>query len=110
MSELEQKIKDLTVAELNELKDIIEVVIERRKREEIAELRRQIDDLLGNSGITLEEIQNAKAPSKIVRPKYRNPEDPSQTWTGRGRRPTWLDQKISSGRELDEFLIPEDQQ
>ncbi|MEN9433938.1 MAG: hypothetical protein RLZZ422_1527 [Pseudomonadota bacterium] len=105
MSELDQKIKDLTVAELNELKGSIEMVIERRKREEIADLRRQIDSLLENTGITLDEVQNAKAPSKTVRPKYRNPEDASQTWTGRGRRPTWLDQKISAGSELNDFLI-----
>jgi DNA-binding protein H-NS len=105
VSELDQKIKDLTVAELNELKGSIEMVIERRKREEIADLRRQIDSLLENTGITLDEVQNAKAPSKTVRPKYRNPEDASQTWTGRGRRPTWLDQKISAGSELNDFLI-----
>lgn len=105
MSELSQKIKDLTVAELNELKDSIEEVIEKRKREEVAELRRQIDSLLGNSGITLEDIQNAKAPSKTVRPKYRNPEDSTQTWTGRGRRPTWLDQKINAGSKLEDFII-----
>ena len=105
MSELNQKIKDLTVAELNELKGSIEVVIERRRREELTEARRQIEELLDGYGFTLEEVVSAKSTSKIVRPKYRNTEDSSQTWTGRGRRPTWLDQKINDGHELNEYLI-----
>ena len=28
-------------------------------------------------------------PYKVL-PKYRNPENPEETWTGRGRSPTWI--------------------
>jgi DNA-binding protein H-NS len=44
-----------------------------------------------------------KAP---VAPKYRNPENPSETWAGRGLRPRWLSAALKSGKKLDEFLIP----
>ena len=27
---------------------------------------------------------------KTIAPKYRNPADPSQTWTGRGKSPAWI--------------------
>jgi DNA-binding protein H-NS len=40
-----------------------------------------------------------------VRPKFRNPEVPSETWSGRGKRPRWLSKLLTSGKTLDDFLI-----
>ena len=40
-----------------------------------------------------------------VAPKYRNPEDSSETWSGRGRRPRWLATKIGMGANLADFAI-----
>ncbi|WP_292573489.1 H-NS histone family protein [Methylomonas sp.] len=40
-----------------------------------------------------------------VAAKYRNPANPSDTWTGRGLMPKWLRQLVDSGRNKDEFLI-----
>ena len=36
-------------------------------------------------------------------PKYSNPDDPSQTWSGRGRRPRWVTQALEAGRSLDDL-------
>lgn len=36
--------------------------------------------------------------------KYVNPEDPVQVWSGRGRRPQWINNALESGRTLDELL------
>jgi len=38
-------------------------------------------------------------------PKYRNPDNPEQTWAGRGLQPKWLTQALNSGRKLDTFRI-----
>ena len=38
-------------------------------------------------------------------PKYRNPENPVETWAGRGLKPRWLTAAIKSGKNLDDFLI-----
>ena len=35
--------------------------------------------------------------------KYVNPEDPEQTWSGRGRRPHWVSNALESGRTLEEL-------
>jgi DNA-binding protein H-NS len=43
--------------------------------------------------------------TRPVRPKYRNPKDPTETWSGRGKLPRWLDPQLRAGRRLDEFLI-----
>lgn len=40
-----------------------------------------------------------------VRPKYRNPKNPTETWSGRGRMPRWLKPQLGGGRKLDDFLI-----
>jgi DNA-binding protein H-NS len=40
-----------------------------------------------------------------VAPKYRNPDNPAETWAGRGQQPKWLASRISQGRTLEDFLI-----
>ncbi len=42
-----------------------------------------------------------------VRPKYRNPDDPGQTWCGRGRMANWLREKLDADPEarIADFAI-----
>jgi DNA-binding protein H-NS len=40
-----------------------------------------------------------------VLPKYYNPLVPSETWSGRGKRPLWLVAALKTGQKLDEFKI-----
>jgi DNA-binding protein H-NS len=40
-----------------------------------------------------------------VAPKYRNPENPAETWAGRGLKPRWLAAALKSGKKLDDFVI-----
>ena len=40
-----------------------------------------------------------------VAPKYRNPDNPKDTWTGRGKQPRWLAALTAKGRKLEDFLI-----
>lgn len=41
----------------------------------------------------------------VSAPKYRNPADPDQTWTGRGRRPDWIRDALEKGADLAKFEI-----
>ena len=51
--------------------------------------------------------------SNIIRPrkagrslaKYRNPNNQTETWTGLGRKPTWLKKAIADGTKLEELAI-----
>ena len=53
-----------------------------------------------------DELQKkSKRPYPKVRPKFRNPDKPSQTWAGRGKMPGWLKEKLSSGQRIEDFLI-----
>src|SRR5260370_38751486 len=40
-----------------------------------------------------------------VAPKYRNPENPGETWAGRGLKPRWLAAALKSGTKLEVFSI-----
>src|ERR1700733_13250970 len=40
-----------------------------------------------------------------VAPKFRNPENPIETWAGRGLKPRWLAAALKSGKKLDDFRI-----
>ncbi|HMM89206.1 H-NS histone family protein [Bradyrhizobium sp.] len=40
-----------------------------------------------------------------VQPKYWNPSQPSQKWSGRGKQPRWLVAALNSGRKLEDFVI-----
>ena len=48
---------------------------------------------------------SGRRPYPPVRPKYRNPDQPSETWAGRGKRPRWLVAKLKSGKRIDDFRI-----
>jgi DNA-binding protein H-NS len=37
--------------------------------------------------------------------KFRNPDNPAEIWSGRGRKPKWVEEKLNQGRTLDDLLI-----
>jgi DNA-binding protein H-NS len=42
---------------------------------------------------------------KKVQPKYRNPENPEETWSGRGRKPRWVEMALANDRTLEDLAI-----
>ena len=103
---------DLSSYSLGDLYKLNEQVlqeIERQKKTEVITVRTKMEALASNLGMTVEEVlaqTKMKTNNKhFTTPKYRNPADPEQTWTGRGKRPRWLQQALSEGAELEDFAI-----
>ncbi len=46
-----------------------------------------------------------RKPGKKVAPKYRNPANAKELWSGRGRQPRWLAEQVKKGKKVEEFLI-----
>src|ERR1700752_540427 len=46
-----------------------------------------------------------RRPYPPVSPKYRKPDQPSQTWAARGKRPRWLVAQLGSGKRIEDFKI-----
>src|SRR3954465_13700113 len=38
--------------------------------------------------------------------KYQNPDNPKDQWSGRGRKPKWVEMALAHGRKLDDLTIP----
>ena len=53
----------------------------------------------------LEAPVSGRRPYPLVPPKYRNPDQPSETWAGRGKQPRWLVAQLRSGKRIDDFRI-----
>jgi DNA-binding protein H-NS len=41
-----------------------------------------------------------------VSAKYQNPDNPSDKWSGRGRKPRWVEMAVTHGRRLEDLAIP----
>ena len=95
----------LSVEQLEVLKGDIDKAVEGKKTSELLEVRAKLDELIDNSPFTLEEVLEAQKMRKPVEPKYRNPNDANQTWTGRGRKPLWVVEHLENGGSLEEVLI-----
>lgn len=98
---------NMSLKELRELRSKVDRSIsgfeERKRRAAMAAL----EDAAREHGFSLTELTGAKPArrgSKIA-PKYANPADASQTWTGRGRRPLWIQAALDSGKSLNDLEI-----
>jgi DNA-binding protein H-NS len=58
---------------------------------------------MGRSKPAMRRVGSLKGSS--VAPKYRNPENATETWAGRGLKPRWLAAALKSGKKQDDFLI-----
>ena len=50
-------------------------------------------------------ILKAHRPYPPVVPKFANPDEPSQVWSGRGKQPQWVTEKLASGLALEDLSI-----
>jgi len=82
----------------------VRLTSEKRKLEKrLSQLRREKETLqpadLGP------EVPRERRKYPRVFPKYRNPNEPSETWSGRGKQPRWLAAALKKGKKIEEFVI-----
>ena len=110
MSEMiDNIISNYSIDQLNDLIQKAEEEKERKKASEIVALRSQMVAMAGKLGMKVEDIISYESQKKKTsgKPKYRNPANPEQTWTGRGKKPGWLKQALDRGVKIEDFAIPE---
>lgn len=107
---------DLSQFSIEELETLIkraETAIRQAKAKKASELRRQVEQTAEQLGISVTELLGLEKPARKttratgakVAPKYRDPANPSLTWTGRGQKPVWLRERLEKGARLEDFLI-----
>lgn len=98
---------ELSLDELKKLHKDVTKAIETYEERALKAVRAEMDAIARQHGYTLEKVL-AKAPAiarKPVEPKYANPADSDQTWTGRGRKPKWVVEALAKGKTLEDLAI-----
>ncbi|WP_266170910.1 H-NS histone family protein [Dyella subtropica] len=90
-------LETLSPKELQALISTAQSQMQAARANQVQAVRSKIDALLHSSGLTLADVyptRGGKAgkggKKSSVAPKYRNPANPAQTWSGRGKRPLWF--------------------
>ena len=98
----------MSIAELNKLISSAQAAL--AKKQEVAE---KVRKLAQDNGLDISDLmasdKTKKAKAKKTRgkvaPKYKNPANSSETWTGRGRQPLWVADALVGGKSLEDLLI-----
>ena len=101
---------DLEALSLGELKkmqkDVTKAISNYQDRQK-AEARAKVEALAQDLGHSLAELvgtetKSSRAPAAA---KYRHPENPALTWSGRGRKPQWFVEALEAGRMAEDLAI-----
>lgn len=96
---------NMSVEELWLLRDEITQALTRRITQEKRELERRLILLHGNRPAKNVGSTAQHRPYTKVPPKYRNPAEPTETWSGRGKRPKWVIAQLKSGKKLEDLEL-----
>ena len=97
---------DLSYTELAAMQARIERLKIEKRNSERDELRQRITAMVREAGLELGDIFGKGRRGGTVAVKYRDPSDPANTWTGRGRMPRWMTAATKGGKaSKDDFLI-----
>lgn len=106
-------LETMSIDELWALHGMVSKILSARISSEKHELEKRLAYLNRGPDAITQSIERASGNSEDkprrkyprVLPKYRNPSEPYETWSGRGKQPRWLVAAIKSGRKIDDFKI-----
>ena len=95
-------LESMSLDELWNLHEQVTSTLARRIAEQKAELEERLRRLAINDTIGADK---PRRPYPKVLPKYQNPKNPTQKWSGRGRQPHWVRAQLKAGKKLEHFRI-----
>lgn len=101
-------LEKLSYADLTKMESQIARLKTEKQNAERAELRQQVIDMVRKAGFDIQDLFGKSRGGKggKVAPKYRDPQNPENTWTGRGRMPRWMAAATRGGKaKKEDFLI-----
>jgi DNA-binding protein H-NS len=112
MDQLEHPMPDfnlgaMSLADLRDLQKSLAKAISTFEARQKTEAREKVEMLAKDLGFTLAELVELGEPKRKRAPStkiYRHPENPTITWSGRGRKPGWFAAHVDAGKDPDELL------
>ena len=97
----------LSLGELKKMQKDVAKAISTFEDRQKAEARAKVEALARELGYSLAELlgtdtKSARAPAAA---KYRHPENPALTWSGRGRKPQWFVEALEAGKTASDLAI-----
>jgi DNA-binding protein H-NS len=90
--------KSISVHELWSLHENIRTLLVEKVEAELQTLQTRLSKITS---------ARERRPYPRLKPKFRNPEDPLETWSGRGHQPKWVRNLVAAGTRIDELRIIE---
>jgi DNA-binding protein H-NS len=103
-------ISNFSLVELKELERVIPREIRRREVEERVKVRRELEELAQSRGFSLNDVVGESGRVRggnrgVVGIKYRHPQEIDLSWSGRGRKPRWVEAWLANGGTLDQLAV-----
>jgi DNA-binding protein H-NS len=103
----------MSIDEMWQLHEEVSAVLSVRLTSEKRQLEKRLAQLRREKEMRQSEAVDNRANNATrerrkyprVSAKYRNPNEPSETWSGRGKQPRWLTAALKTGHTIDEFVI-----
>lgn len=105
-------LSNMSLGDLRNLQEQIKQEMKKREHQEVQKAREQILAIAQSVGVPLKDLisTSSRGGAKTANPgsvavRYRNPENASQQWTGRGRQPKWVKEWVEGGNSLDKLRV-----
>jgi DNA-binding protein H-NS len=105
-------LSNMSLGDLRNLQEQIKQEMKQREQQEVQKAREQIIAIAQSVGVPLKDLlansgRGTKTAGKTgsVAVRFRNPENESQQWTGRGRQPKWVKEWVEGGKSLDKLRV-----
>lgn len=98
---------DLSLQDLKKLRKDVDRAIQTFEERKKAEAAAELEAIARERGFSLAELTNVVSSKarRPARPKFRHPDNPAVTWTGRGRKPRWFTDALAKGASEDDMRI-----
>ena len=103
-------LSNLPLVELKQLAHDIPGEIKKREEQDKKKVLDEVKALVEARGFSIDQLVGGAKEGKVrvskpVMIKYRHPENSALTWTGRGRKPMWVESWLGQGKSLEELAV-----